>query len=122
MKAIRIGLILAALLGLSDVPNVLITDGEHPPMGVAIATAVLGVVTVATAALAWRGSRTGFTVTAVTRVLSALCAVPALVVDGVPAAIRIVTMGFITLTVLSLVLIRPGLRHSVTAPESAGAS
>lgn len=122
MKAIRTGLVLAFLLGLSDIPQVLITDGENPPMGVAIAATVLGVVTVAAVVLAWRGSRTGFTVTAVTRALSALSALPALVVDDVPVAIRVVTVVFIALTVASLVLIRPGLGRPATVSAPANAS
>ncbi|WP_369244928.1 hypothetical protein [Streptomyces sp. R41] len=119
MKTIRTGLVLAILLGLSDVLSVLITDGEHPPRGVAIATTVLGVVTLAAAVLAWRGNRTGFTITAVTRVISALSAVPALIVDDVTAGIRIVTAMSIALTAVLLVLIRPSRYRSATAPAHA---
>jgi hypothetical protein len=80
-------------------------------MGVAIATTVLGVLTVAAAVLAFRGSRTGFIATAVTRVLSALSAAPALFVDDVPVGIRVIAVALIALTMASLVLIRPGLRR-----------
>lgn len=116
MTAVRSGLLLAILLALSDVPSAFITDGEHPPVFVAGVTTALGVVTLVGAALAWRGIRAGFTVTAVTRGLSALSALPALVVDDVPAVMRVFTVVIIALTAVSLALMRVGARHPATMP------
>ena len=80
------GLVLAGLLGLGDVIGIVTGGVDGPPFPVLIAGAVLGVITLVGVVLGWRGSRAGIVTVIVTRLLSALTAVPAFFVDDVPAA------------------------------------
>lgn len=110
----RTGLVIAALLGLSDLANPFLTDGEHPPMAIAIVTAVLGVITLAATWPAWRSrSRGGVVAIIVTRLLSAVSALPALVVSDVPAMFRVLSVVFVVITVASVAMIAPALRRRV---------
>ncbi|MEN3540189.1 hypothetical protein AAH991_34110 [Microbispora sp. ZYX-F-249] len=105
-----IGLVLAALFGLGDVISVPLGDGEHPPFAVALADGVLGLITVVGVVPAWRGSRAGVVAVIVTRLLSALSAVPAFFADGVPApAIAVAAVG-IALTLACVAFLAPALR------------
>ncbi|MEV4623480.1 hypothetical protein AB0J74_32835 [Asanoa sp. NPDC049573] len=108
------GLVLAALLGLGDVAS--IAGGvDGPPLAVVIAGAVLGVITLAGVVLGWRGSRAGIVAVVVTRLLSALAAVPAFFVDDVPApAVALATVGLV-LTLVAVALLAPALRPTVRA-------
>ena len=114
-KGFVTGLVLAVLLGLGDLTTPLTSDGEHPPMSVGIACAVLGLITLVGVVLAWRGSRGGITAIVVTRVLSALTAVPAFLADGVPAAIMAVAAVGIALNALSIFLVAARLRRPAVA-------
>ena len=108
----RTGIVIAALLGLSDRATPLFTDGGHPPMSIALVVAALGVVTIAGAVLAWRSrSRAGVVAVIVSRLLSGVAAVPALVVSDVPAGIRVLTAVFTVVTLVSLAMIAPALRR-----------
>lgn len=104
------GLVLGGLLGLLDVVTLPFGDGEHPPFAVAVAGAVLGLVTLAGVVLAWRGSRAGAVAVVVSRLLSGLTAVPAFFADGVPAAAMAAAAGGIVLTLACVVLVAPALR------------
>src|SRR4051794_37754181 len=92
--AVRIGLVVAALLGVGDVISnaAMLADG-----GLAIAGVVLGVITLACVPIAWRGGRPARIAIAVSRVLSGLLGLPAFFVDGVPA-------GWVVLAAVGLVL------------------
>ena len=82
---LRIGLILAALLALSD----LFSFALGPlPVEVVVAATALGVITLAALVPAWRGGRTALRVVAVSRIVSALLAVPAFFADDVPAGVQ----------------------------------
>ncbi|WP_211592785.1 MULTISPECIES: hypothetical protein [unclassified Microbispora] len=105
-----IGLVLAGLFGLSDVISVPLGDGEHPPFAVALAGGVLGLITVVGVVLAWRGSRAGVVAVIVTRLLSALSAVPAFFAEGVPAPAVAVAATGIVLTLVCVALLAPALR------------
>ncbi|MEU6407316.1 hypothetical protein [Microbispora sp. NPDC046933] len=105
-----IGLVIAGLFGLIDVISVPFGDGEHPPFVVALADGVLGLITVVGVVLAWRGSRAGVVAVIVTRLLSALTAVPAFFSDGVPApAVAVAAVG-IVLTLACVAFLAPALR------------
>ncbi|MDF3148843.1 MULTISPECIES: hypothetical protein [unclassified Streptomyces] len=116
----KVGLGLAAALGLLDMINVVgvwapDSDEPGPPAGVIVADAVLGLITVVAVVYTWRtANRTGSRVVAGSRILSAITALPALFVTGVPAWGVAVVAVFIVVTVvvIALVLSRP-------APESA---
>jgi hypothetical protein len=72
---------------------------------------VLGLVSIVLAVLAWRGRRAAAVGLGVVRVLSALTAVPAFYVTGVPAPIMAVAGTFIILTVVGVVLTLAGMRR-----------
>lgn len=110
----KIGLALAALLGLSEVFSILVPSpgpgAEGPPIEVLVAGTVLGVITLVAVVWTWRtGSRVAARIVAGTRILSALTALPAFFVEGVPAAFVVWAAAGVVLTVIcvGLVLSRP---------------
>jgi len=108
----RIGLVVLAVLSVFDLLGPLFTDGDHPPMSVALAGAAVGLVSLALILPAWRGSRPALWSLVALRVLSALTAVPAFVVSGVPAAAVAAALALVVLTVAGVVLVvvrRPAL-------------
>ncbi|WP_285683661.1 hypothetical protein [Actinoplanes sp. NBRC 103695] len=112
----RTGLVVAVLLGVIDLANPFTTDGEHPPMVIALITAALGVVTIVGAVPAWRSrSRGGVVAIVVSRLLSAVSALPALVVSDVPGWIRVLSVVFALITLASVAMIAPALRRRATA-------
>jgi hypothetical protein len=92
---------------LLDVAGPLFTDGDHPPMSVALAGSVIGVLSLAALWYAAHGVRRAVACLAGLRLLSAVTAVPAVFVDGVPAAIVAFAVAFVVLTVLGVALILP---------------
>ncbi|MCA1699190.1 MAG: hypothetical protein LC790_09945, partial [Actinobacteria bacterium] len=80
------GLAICALLGVIDIISLasLLSDADDgPPVLVTLIGAVLGVITLVGARMAWRGGRSGVVTVIVSRVLSALLALPAFFVDDV---------------------------------------
>jgi hypothetical protein len=109
----RGGIVLLGVLSVLDLAAPLYTDGQHPPMFIALIGSALGLISIVLAVLAWRG-RTGAAIgLSVVRVLSALTAVPAFWETGVPAPIMAVAGSFIVLTVVGVVLTLAGLRRPV---------
>ena len=111
----KVGLALAALLGLADLPGAF-TMGEPaageegPPVVVLVAGVVLGLVTLVAAAYTWRtGNRVGSRVVAGSRILSLIGALPAFFVGGVPGfLVAVVAVGAVlTVVAVGLVLSRP---------------
>jgi FtsH-binding integral membrane protein len=116
MKAFVTGLVLAGVLALGDIVTPIFSDGEHPPIAIGIACAVLGLLTVAGIVLARRGSSRGGVVTIiVTRLLSAVTALPAFVVDDVPGAAKAAAAVGLIATVACVALIAPRLRRPALA-------
>jgi hypothetical protein len=114
----KIGLWLCVFLCLTDVASLASLPGsDHsgtaengPPAAVLIAGAVLGLVGLVVAFVFWRsGNRPAARVLAGTRILSALSALPAFFVGGVPAALIIVAAVGTLITVIAvwLLLARP---------------
>lgn len=103
----RIGIGLAAVLGVLDVVSLAFPtpDGETgPPLGIVILGGVLGLATLALAYRAWRtGSRKAIRVIAGLRILSLLSALPAFFVD-IPAGIKVLVAVMVLLTFASLIL------------------
>jgi hypothetical protein len=112
---VTVGLILAGLLGISDIIGFVGAGSEGPPVPILIADTVLGVITVVGVVLGWRGRRGGIVAVIVTRLLSALSAVPAFFVDGVPAPLVAVAALGIAVTLLAVGLLAPALRSRVPA-------
>lgn len=109
----RTGLVLLGLLSVGDLATPLLSDGEHPPMAIALAGSVLGLVSLVLIYLAARGSRGATIGLIVLRVLSALSAVPAFTESGVPAAARIAAGVGIVLTVIGVGLLLVPSRQAV---------
>jgi hypothetical protein len=110
----KVGLAVAGLICLTNVPSVLTPtpDGEvGPPMVVLLAGTICGVVGLVSVIIAWRsGSRTAMRVTAACLVVALVTALPAFFVD-VPAAIKILVSVFTLLTLAALVLMFSGDRR-----------
>jgi hypothetical protein len=107
----KVGLVLAGVLGLIDLTNLFTipaesTDTPGPPVGVLVAGCVLGVITIVAVVHAWRtADRTGSRVAAGSRILSAVTALPALFVTGVPAWTVVVVAVYVVVTVVVIALI-----------------
>ena len=101
--SLTIGLVLAGLLGLADLALGWLGG---PPLPVILIGGVLGAATLVGVILAWRtGSRPAIVTIIVTRLLSALTAVPAFIVDGVPGPAKLVAAVAIAVTVLATALL-----------------
>lgn len=112
----KVGLVLAALLGLVDVPSVLNTtpDGEEgPPFAILVVSTICGIVTLIAVYLAWKRRNAGAVrVAAGARIVSMLTALPAFFVD-VSSAIKVLTAVFVVVSVVSVALmLSPASRHA----------
>lgn len=110
----KAGLVILGLLALVDLSAPFITDGEHPPLAVALISAALGLASLVCLPAAWKGSRTATLALAGTRVVSVLLAVPAFFVGGIPAGVFAIVGVTLALTVLGVVLALAGTRRVVT--------
>ncbi len=105
---VRVGFVLLALLSLADVAGLALTDGKHPPYSIAVIGAVLGVASLGCLVPAWRGNVAAFRTLAVLRVVSAVSAVPAFFVSGVPAAAVGAAAAIVLVTAVALALVVGG--------------
>ncbi|MEV6417958.1 hypothetical protein [Kribbella sp. NPDC051718] len=104
-RMFRTGLVLLGLLSVGDLAGPLLTDGEHPPMSIALIGSALGLASLVLVVFAWRGARRAVVPLIVLRVLSALSAVPAFFADGVPGAAVAVAGLLAVLTVVGIALL-----------------
>jgi len=111
----RYGLVVLGLLSVADLALPFVSDGEHPPMSVALISLGLGVVTLACLPRAWRANRSALAGVVASRLLSALLTLPAFFVGGVPAGVVAAAVGSVALTVLGVVIALAGARQAVTA-------
>ena len=100
-----------ALISLGDLSAPLLTDGQTPPMFIALIGSALGLVSLVLVVLAWRGRVAAAIGLVVLRLLSALTAAPAFLVPGVPAAPMVLAGVAITVTLVGVVLVFTGLRR-----------
>jgi hypothetical protein len=107
----RAGLIVLGLLSLVSLSSPLWTDGQHPPMMIALVDAGVGLICIVLIALAWPGRLWAAITVVVLRLLLALTAVPAFVAPGVPAGPMIAAGAGIGLTLVGAVLVLAGLRR-----------
>ena len=107
----RAGLIILALISLGDLTAPLYTDGQTPPMFIALIGSALGLISLIMVALAWRGRLWAAIVLVVVRLLSALTAVPAFLEPGVPAIAMTLAGIAITVTLIGVVLVFAGMRR-----------
>ena len=108
-RSTKAGLIVAGVLAVGDLLTPVLSDGEHPPMSIALIALAIGVVTLVAAVPAWRGSKAAGWVVVVSRLLSMLGAVPAFFVSDVPAPALIAAGAGVALTLLAVGLLVPGL-------------
>lgn len=104
---LRAGLALSAVLGLLNVAFLAVPapDGEEtPPVLVIVLSAVLGLIQVSCAVIAWRsGNRMAVRINAAVLIINALLSMPAFFVD-IDAWIKAVSALSVILTVVALVL------------------
>ena len=111
----RFALVLLGLLAVADLSLPFVTDGDHPPMSIAVISAALGAASLVFLGGAWRGQRRPLVGVVVTRLLSALLTLPVFFIGDVPAGVVAVSAGSVALTVLGIVLALSGSRQAVTA-------
>ena len=117
-KGFVTGLVIAGLLGLGEIITLLAGNGETPPVEVAAVGAGLGLITVVALYPAWRGSRGAITAIIVTRLLSAVTALPAFFVDDVPgAAVAAAAVGVVA-ALAAVALLATRLRRPATVPAT----
>jgi hypothetical protein len=113
---LRAGLIVLGVLSLLDLLTPLLTDGDHPPMSVAIGSAAIGAVSLVCLAFAWvRDSGKALFGLIALRLLSALLSVPAFFIDAVPAVASAAAAVLIALTLVGTVLCLSGSRRTTPA-------
>jgi hypothetical protein len=105
---VKVGLVLAGLLALSDVLGSLLVPVDRaqvaPPLGVFVLAGILGAVTLVFVVIAWlRRSRGAIRIVAGTRILSAVTALPAFFA-GPPAPFVIWAAAGVTLTVIAVAM------------------
>jgi hypothetical protein len=110
------GLTICALLGILDLVG-LLGLGQHPgpPVAVVISGGVLGVVTLAGAAMAWRRRRGSRTTVMVSRILDALLAAGVFFADDAPGWARVVVGIAIVATIVGVGLIATAARRPAIA-------
>jgi hypothetical protein len=109
--SLRAGLVVLGVLSLGDLAAPLLTDGESPPMSIALIGSALGAASLVLLALAWRGRVSAAIGLVALRVLSALTAVPAFFFETVPVVPMVLAGVAISLTVIGAVLVLAGIRQ-----------
>jgi hypothetical protein len=104
---LRTGLAISAFLGLANIPFLFMPapgGQDGPPLAILVLSALVGLVSVACAVIAWRsGNRLAIRINAAALLLNGLTSLPAFFVD-IDAWIKVVSMVSIVLTVVALVL------------------
>jgi hypothetical protein len=111
----RLGLIILGVLSVADLASPLITDGQHPPMFIAVIGSAFGVISIVLTILAWRGRSAAAIALVAVRLLSALTAVPAFTTPGVPTDPIVLAGVFIALTLTGVVAVLSGFRRPAAA-------
>jgi hypothetical protein len=115
----KTGLVLAALISVANIPSAFspTPDGqEGPPYAVLMVGAILGVVGLVAAVMAWRGNGTALRVCAGALIVNLLMTLPAFFVD-VPAWIKAASAFFTLLTIAAVVLMFSTSRRPVPVTD-----
>ncbi|NKE57008.1 hypothetical protein FXN61_09220 [Lentzea sp. PSKA42] len=104
----RAGLLILGLLSVADLLLPLLTDGEAPPMAIALVAAALGLASLVLVISAWRGARKAVLPLIVIRALSAAAALPAFFEAGVPAPAIAAAAATVALTAAGAALVLKG--------------
>ena len=119
---VRIGLGIAALLGLLDCTSLFFPPSEPgevgPPVGILALGTLLGVATLVAVLVAWRTGRgAAVWVAAVTRIVSVLLALPAFVF-GAPREVQQLVAVFVVISIVAVALmLAPGRRRTTVAAK-----
>jgi hypothetical protein len=114
-RSFQSGLVLLGVLSVADLAGPLTTDGDHPPMYIAVIGAALGVASLVCVVAAWRGAHRAVLPLVVLRLVSALSAVPAFFVDDVPSGIVVLVAVFVVATLAGVALVS-GSRSRAAVP------
>jgi hypothetical protein len=110
----KVGLVICALYGLSNVPSAFVPPGtgteDGPPMAILVVSSILGVIGLVAAIMAWRGNRVSLRVAAGAIIVCTLTGLPALFVD-VPMGIKALVALGVVITVVAVVLMFSGDRR-----------
>jgi hypothetical protein len=109
----RAGLLILGLLSVADLLLPLLTDGESPPMAIALLAAALGLASLVLVVSAWRGAQKAILPLIILRALSAATAIPAFFEPGVPTPVVAAAAAGILLTAAGAMLVHKG-RTAVT--------
>lgn len=116
----KVGLVLAALYGLSNIPGFLEGDpapGEQgPPMAILVVGSILGLIGLVSAVLAWRGNRVALRLAAGSMILVTITGLPAFFVD-VPMWVKGLVAFSVLLSVVAVVLMFSGDRRPATVVD-----
>lgn len=104
----RTGLVILGLLSLADVATLPLTDGEHPPYAVAALATLLGVASLVLIVRALGDPSRSLRLLIGLRILSAVTALPAFFLDGVPAAAQALAGTTAVLTASGVLLTASG--------------
>ena len=110
----KVGLVICAFYGLTNIPSVLVPTGdadtEGPPFAILVVSSLLGVVGLVAAILAWRGNRISLRVAAGAIIVLTLTGLPAFFVD-VPMGVKALVAFGVVITVAAVVLMFSGDRR-----------
>ena len=115
----KVGLVLAILLNAGNIPSVFspTPDGkEGPPYAVLLVGAILGIIGLVAAVLAWRGNSAALRVCAGSLIVNLLLTLPAFFVD-VPSWIKAASALSALVTVAALVLMFSTSRRPVPVTD-----
>ncbi len=100
----RAGLAILGLLSLADSSMLLLTDGDTPPYAIAALATGLGLISLVLVVRAFQDSNRPIRLLVGLRALSAVTALPAFLVDDVPAAAQAAAAATVVLTVVGILL------------------
>jgi hypothetical protein len=101
----RAGLAILGLLSLADTSALLLTDGNTPPYAIAALATALGMVSLVLVVRAFQDPNRPIRLLVGLRVLSAVTALPAFLVDDVPAVAQAAAAATVLLTVVGILLL-----------------
>lgn len=105
--AVRAGLALSAILGLGNIPFLVLDvdwGPEEPPFALLLLNAAIGMVSVVCAVIAWNtGNRKAIRINAAALIVNALMVLPGLFMES-PAFITIISAVIVVATVVAVVL------------------
>jgi hypothetical protein len=114
-RSYRTGLLLLGAVSVLDVLGPFASDGEHPPMSIALVCAVIGVASLVCLVAAWRGNRRAVLPLVALRLVSAVLVVPAFFVDDVPAGIVAFAASFVLVALVGVTLVAGSRDRTVVA-------